>query len=80
MDESETDDDVTKHPSWKAVLCGVCGKPMKLEDLRKKAERLGIRYPAGQPAYYIYCCQEPTYEDDNYYNLVVSLLRRYYRM
>ena len=71
-------DDVTKHPLWKAALCWKCGHPMKLDDLRQKAERLGMTYPAGQPRYHMYCCSEPTIEDNEEYQEIVSLLRRYY--
>lgn len=72
--------DVTKHPRWDSALCGVCGKPYKLEDLKQKAERLGLNYPAESPRFYFACCYEPTIEDDDKYEEIVGLLRRYYGM
>jgi hypothetical protein len=77
---SMTDEDVTRHPLWPSLICEKCGQVMKLEDLQQKAAKHGLTYPPGQPRYYIHCCFDMTIEDNELYQTLVSLLRRYYGM
>ncbi len=72
------DTDVTKHPMWPLALCDMCGQPFELEDLNRTAREKGLEFVEERPRFYVYCCYEPTIENNEEYLTVVTLLRRYY--
>jgi hypothetical protein len=59
-------------------LCHVCGKPMRLIDVRAKAAALGYRIPGDDEQYVIQCCGYTlTIEDPDQYQTAIRNLKQY---
>ncbi len=46
-------------------ICQICGKPMRLIDVRAKAAALGLRLPGNDEQYVIQCCGHSLTIDDH---------------
>jgi hypothetical protein len=70
--------DVTRDPLWHLAICEMCGQPFKIEDLNQTAREKGLTFVADRPRYYVYCCYEPTIDNNAEYLAIVALLRAYH--
>jgi hypothetical protein len=60
-------------------LCPVCGKPMQLEDVRRKAAEMGYIIPGDDEQYVIHCCGYTLRIcDDEKYLEAIRLLKQYH--
>lgn len=60
-------------------LCHVCGKPMKMNGIRAKALKLGLRLPNDEEQYVIQCCgHELTIDDPAMAEAAFRNLKKYH--